>query len=189
MILLVALGFALVVGLIRGGSLHRIADLPLRWGWVALLALAIQFSLVYLPTGSQGGPLDPRWWLLTFSYLLLFLVVWGNRSLSGMVIVGLGLLLNFVVITANGGFMPITPEALRRAGHADLAPGLESRTLVRSTKDIVLTREETRLWILSDIFVLPPPLPVASAFSLGDLLIALGVFVLLQEALGVGLFE
>jgi hypothetical protein len=189
MILLAAFALALVVGLIRGGSLRRIADLSLRWGWMALLALAIQLFSVYLPTGLQRGPPNPRWWLLTFSYLLLFLVVWGNRSLSGMVIVGLGLLLNFVVIMANGGLMPITPQALRRAGHVDLAPSLESGALVRSTKDIVLTREETRLWILSDIFVLPPPLPIASAFSWGDLLIALGVFVLLQEAMGVGFFE
>lgn len=189
MILLVAVGFALVIGLIRGGSLRRMADLPLRWGWVAVLALALQLFLVYRPTGSQGGPLNPRSWLLTLSYLLLFFVVWGNRSLSGMVVVGMGLVLNFVVIMANGGFMPITPEALKRAGHANLAPTLESGALVKGTKDIVLTREETRLWILSDIFVLPSPLPLASAFGLGDLFIALGVFVLLQDAMGVGLFK
>ncbi|HID87671.1 MAG TPA: hypothetical protein EYP55_09900 [Anaerolineae bacterium] len=165
------------------------ADVPFRWGWVAILALALQLFLVYLPTESQGGLLDPRSWLLTLSYLLLFLVVWGNRRLSGMVIVGLGLLMNFVVIMANGGFMPITPEVLRRAGHADLAPRLESGALVSGTKDIVLTREETRLWILSDIFVIPSPLPLASAFSPGDLFIALGIFVLLQEAMGAGLFK
>ncbi|MBM3302525.1 MAG: DUF5317 family protein, partial [Deltaproteobacteria bacterium] len=42
------------------------------------------------------------------------------------------------------------------------------------------------LWELSDIFVLPPPFPLPTAFSLGDALIAGGVFLLLQKAVGDG---
>ncbi|MFQ6057799.1 MAG: DUF5317 domain-containing protein [Anaerolineae bacterium] len=187
MILLVAVILALMIGLARGGSLRQVADLPLHWGWVALLAFALQVFLVYSPLETQGRLLSPWAGILVLSYLLLFAVVWSNRSLSGVAIIGLGLALNLAVIVANGGFMPVTPEALKRAGQADLAPSLESGTLVSSTKDIILTREETKLWILSDVFVLPTPLPVASTFSPGDVLIAVGAFMLLQAAMGVNL--
>ena len=37
---------------------------------------------------------------------------------------------------------------------------------------------------LSDIFVIPPPFPIPSVFSVGDFLIALGMFWLVPSALG-----
>jgi len=42
------------------------------------------------------------------------------------------------------------------------------------------------LWVLSDILVLPPPFPWPAAFSLGDLLIATGIVILLQGPRAVG---
>jgi hypothetical protein len=49
-----------------------------------------------------------------------------------------------------------------------------------------LPRAQTQLWLLSDIFVLPPPFPIPSVFSLGDMMIAAGVFLLVQRGLGRG---
>ncbi len=37
--------------------------------------------------------------------------------------------------------------------------------------------EAPALWILTDIFALPPPMPFANVFSIGDVLIAIGVAV------------
>jgi hypothetical protein len=76
--------------------------------------------------------------------------------------------------------MPVTPETL-----VQINPG---STLVQwpigahygYSKDIILLREDVRLWALSDILVIPPPFPRSAAFSLGDLLIAVGIVVLLQ---------
>jgi zinc transporter ZupT len=48
---------------------------------------------------------------------------------------------------------------------------------------LLLPSEETALWALSDIFIIPPPFPVASAFSLGDILVAGGAFIFLQRAM------
>ena len=47
------------------------------------------------------------------------------------------------------------------------------------SKDVILPREQTNLWILSDTIAIPPPFPWPVAFSLGDLLIAAGIFTLL----------
>jgi len=40
---------------------------------------------------------------------------------------------------------------------------------------------ETRLWLLSDIFVIPKPLPFTSVLSIGDLLLAAGAFIVVYR--------
>jgi hypothetical protein len=89
---------------------------------------------------------------------------------------GLGLTLNLLVISLNGGLMPISPEMV---GRFELRPdSWEIGSRLGSGKDIVLPIAETRLWILSDRFFLPMPSWAAYpvAFSLGDVLIAIGAF-------------
>ncbi len=98
-----------------------------------------------------------------------------------MKLIGLGLLLNFAVIMLNGGFMPITPEALIQTGYDSYAPQLETGYRVARTKNIVMEPGEARLWFLSDILVLPRPFPIPSVVSVGDVVIAAGVFFFLRE--------
>jgi hypothetical protein len=184
-ILLLALAVALLVAFLRGGSLRHLADFHLEWGWLAGLALAIQIVAVYWATGDsylylQGGA-------LVVSSLLLLPVVWRNRRSPGLALIGLGLVLNLAVMVANGGFMPITPEAVARIEDQHLIVHLDGVKRMSGSKGIALPREETALWALSDIFVIPPPFPVASAFSLGDLLVTVGAFIFLQRAM-VGTF-
>lgn len=183
MILIAAIFVALVVGLVRGGSLRRLADLPLRWGWLALAAFALQIYLIYFPEPVSQGLVTPRGGLMIVSYTLILAVVWRNRALPGMWVMGAGFLSNFGVMLLNGGYMPITPEALEQVGHSRRALSPEMGARVMATKDIVLPREATTLWWLSDIFVIAPPFPIPSVFSLGDALIALGAFWLLQVAM------
>jgi hypothetical protein len=98
-------------------------------------------------------------------------------------LLGLGLLLNFLVIVLNGGFMPITPEALVRTGYDANVSQLETGYLVGRTKNIVMELGEARLWFLSDIVVIPEPFPIPSVLSVGDLLIVVGVFFFLRESM------
>ena len=181
MILLLALAVALLVALLRGGSLRNLADFNLEWGWLAGLALAIQIVAVYWATGDSYLYLQRG--ALVVSSLLLLPVVWRNRRSPGLALIGLGLALNLAVIVANGGFMPITPEAVARIEHQHLVVDLDGMKRMSGSKGIVLPREETALWALSDIFIIPPPFPVASAFSLGDVLLAVGAFIFLQRAM------
>jgi hypothetical protein len=181
MILLLALAVALFVAFLRGGSLRNLADFHLEWGWLAGLALAIQIVAVYWIKGDgylylQGGA-------LVVSSLLLLPVLWRNRRSPGLALIGLGLALNLVVMVANGGFMPITPEAVACIEHGHLIVHLDGVERMSGSKGIVLPREETALWAFSDILIIPPPFPVASAFSLGDTLVAGGAFIFLQRAM------
>ncbi|MGB9723668.1 MAG: DUF5317 domain-containing protein [Chloroflexia bacterium] len=181
MILLVALLLAFVVALLRGGKLARLAALPLRWPALPLLALAVQLGVMHFPR-ARGQSFDLPAIALLLSYLALLLAVWLNRHIPGLALLGLGLLLNLVVMAANGGYMPISPETMERIGHGDaaaIAPG----SRVAGTKDLALPQEQTRLWFLSDILILPFPFPFSGAFSPGDVFVAAGAFWTVQWAL------
>jgi len=184
MILVAAIVVSIAIALLRGGRFTALVRMPLRWGVLAVAAFAIQALFIYqIPSRKVIGAWGWQELLFVGSHLLLLIVVWANRQLGGIKWIGLGLLLNLVVMVANGGWMPIRPEAVIKVGHTSLVPSLASGTRVYSSKNIVLSSQETRLWFLSDIFVLSRPFPIPSVFSIGDVFVALGVFLLIQEAM------
>ncbi len=117
------------------------------------------------------------------SYAVLLVFLYLNRSLPGAKLILVGTALNFAVILANGGYMPVAPEALRAAGHEDLIITRGERQYVLGSKDVVLERSQTRLASLSDILVIPEETPLSGSFSIGDIVIAIGAFFLLNETL------
>lgn len=168
---------SLIVAFLRGGSLLRLGQLHIRHAYLILLGLALQL-LIFSPLRAGWEPWTG--YLYFASLLLLLLAVGLNRHLPGIKILGLGLLSNLLVIAANGGFMPISVEAARRAGLLDVIAALQATGLHRH---VVLMDEGTRLWFLGDTIVLGYPLPSPKVFSPGDILVALGAFIFLQGAM------
>jgi len=183
MILLVAMMTTILIAIVRGGRLKDLGKLSIRWPWLPLLAFLVQAYMVFFPAERSEGLLTLRASVLVGSYLCLLAMAWGNRRLPGIRLIALGVLMNFAVMVVNGGHMPVTPEALVTAGHQSLAYRMESGARVASSKDVILEREETALWWLSDVFVIPRDWPLSGSFSLGDVVIALGAFVLIQTAM------
>ena len=179
------LALAVVVGLIasliryRGCALGRIAAISLRCAWLVLLALALQLPLLRAPAGLRQHIAVQQVLFLASHLLLLAFVVLNWRS-TAVKIVGLGVLCNLIVILANGGLMPIAPETLVQINPGSSLAQFPVGTHYGYSKDVILSRQGTALWPLSDILVLPPPFPWPAAFSLGDLIIAIGIIVLLQ---------
>jgi len=182
MILALAVVVGLAVRLIRHKkhALSQIADMPLDMAWLALLALVLQIPLLRAPFGptQQVGVQQA---LFLVSHLLLLGFVWRNWRLPGIQIVGLGVICNLLVILVNGGFMPITPQTLVQINPYSSLAQWPVGFHYGYSKDIILLRQDTSLWGLSDLLVVPPPFPWPTAFSLGDLIMAVGIVVLLQS--------
>jgi uncharacterized protein DUF5317 len=86
--------------------------------------------------------------------------------------VALGAASNLAAIVANGGYMPAGRGALEALGKTD-------PTIYSNSASI----EHPALEPLTDIFALPAWLPSANIFSIGDVLIAMGVAVVIVAAM------
>lgn len=148
-----------------------------RLGTVAVSALGLQLLVVF---AGLGDLTDVRRGLFVCSYLLLIVFVLANLRRPGIAVIGVGLVLNFLAIVSNGGLMPVTPEALDRVGPPPTE--IELGEPVPLTKDVLLAREDTRLWPLTDILTWENPTNI-QLFSVGDLFIAAGLALTLAELL------
>ncbi len=94
----------------------------------------------------------------------------------------MGMLLNLLVIVANGGLMPIAPATMERAGHGDELVELELGDSVPQTKNVLLDEGDTHLELLSDRITWASPGPIV-VFSIGDAVIGAGLIIILVELL------
>ncbi len=182
MLLLWALPIGILLGYLRGGRLGNLSRLELRGIWLILLALIVQ--VLIFPIGS-GGPIvslgkSGTAYLHLASYGLLTTFVWLNRREWGIVIMGVGMLLNVIVISANGGYMPAYPELLEAAGSVEAAQRLQEAGVYANNICIGCEGITTRLTILGDVMATPAWVPLANVFSWGDVLLMLGLILFLQ---------
>ncbi|MDO8670378.1 MAG: DUF5317 family protein [Dehalococcoidia bacterium] len=183
MIFFLALAIALPLAVIRGGRPAEMSSVRFRLVWLIFVALGFQVAVVYLPWFQAAGRYEFPAVIIIISYVMALAWVIANQQLGGIRLIGLGLLLNLVVIVANGGFMPISPEAANDMGLLSQGLAYETGTRVASSKDILLEPESTTLWALSDIFVPGRYIPVRTIFSIGDAIAAVGLFVAIQRAM------
>lgn len=161
MLLLAACALALLSPLVAG---RWPAGLLLhRWRWPLLVwgTLALQFAVLEAPLPEGLAPV-----LHVVTYVVALLFVWVNRRLPGLLVVGAGAFTNGLAITLNGGVLPADPDAVERAG----------LTHDGSFANSAVVTDPVVPW-LGDAFAWPAPLPLANTFSIGDVLILVGVAV------------
>ena len=162
MFLLYAIVVGIVLGFVLGGRLSGLATLDFKWAPLAILGLAIQIVLFSGPVSDRIGDLGPV--IYVGSTALVLLVVLRNLRIAGMPLVALGAVSNLLAIVVNGGYMPASPEAASAAGRAEATTYSNSAIL-----------DGAVLAPLTDIFALPAWLPFHNVFSIGDVLIGVGV--------------
>lgn len=170
MFILYALVIGLLVGAASGGSLAGIAELRIRWGALMLAGLLVQVAL-FSPAVEEGiGSAGALVYVASTGAVLV--AVLRNARIPGFPVVALGAASNAAAILANGGYMPASEGALASLGK--VAPTVYSNSSV--VPHPVLAP-------LTDILALPSGLPFANVFSVGDVLIALGVAIVLVAAM------
>jgi hypothetical protein len=168
LVLIVLIG-ALLVPLL-GGRLARLEHARVRLAWVLPAALALQVLAVNVP----GVPDRLRPAALLASYPVAGAFVAANWRLAGIPVAGLGALCNLVAILANHGTMPAAPAALASAGLAAHPRRYANSAAVA----------HPRLAFLGDIFAVPRRFPLHNVFSVGDLLLALGIVIAIHALCG-----
>jgi hypothetical protein len=170
-ILAYAIILLIILALLLRRDLSALGRIPYRGGWKAAAAVVGLFVLqaaliIYVPGQAMW-----QMAVLILSQLALICVLFLNYHVPGAKLFALGIILNTAVMVANGGWMPVTPET-QQFVHPDQP--VEVYAKPPSSKNIVLRRSETRLWILSDIVRVTLPWR-RNAISIGDLLLVAGV--------------
>jgi hypothetical protein len=143
------------------------------------VAFLPQLLAFYLPATRKLISDDLASAALVGSQLSLLIFAWFNRTQPGVRALALGLACNLLVITINGGLMPISPETLAQLDSRASSRSWQVDHRLGTGKDVVLAVDATRLGWLSDRFLLPTWFPYRVAFSPGDVLIAASAFWLL----------
>jgi hypothetical protein len=172
MFLAPAVLIGLLAGLLLGGRLSRLAEVPLRGRWLFFAAIGLQL-VAYPPfVGVRPGN-GVATVLQVVSYGCLVAVTLLNVRLTGMAIAGAGMLCNLAAILANGGHMPGLPSALADAGLT--YDGVRNNSVRDAAPNLP--------WLV-DRWAAPGWVPWGTVFSAGDVLIAVGVAVVIAAAMG-----
>jgi len=176
-----SVGSALLISKLQGGKLRNLYNANLsKWGYfVGAGLLEASASII------RAREIAPLWTYLdnyvvlvqAVSYGLVLTGLYHNRKSKGFYWLIIGVLLNFMVIMANGGKMPVDiagfdPEIYKTNLEA-LASGKEL------THGIL--NESTRLWFLGDIIHFRRPYPLPKSLSIGDFAMMAGVFIYLRQ--------
>lgn len=159
---------ALVASIILGGNPRRLGRLDFkRLGWILASFVLRDASEMLFPSVSP----NPFWsLLLAFAcYAMLFYGLLPNLRLPGIWLVAAGSALNFLVIVTNQGRMPVSVAPLSSAEQA--------REMARLSGSINhrLLAQGAKLPFLADLFKWSFLQPRPVMFSVGDVLISVGV--------------
>lgn len=166
---------AIVIGFLRGGKIQRLSLLELRGFWLVPIAFLIQSGVFW--AAVKGFGLGPSWvspLLDTLSYFLLIFFSLRNWRLPGMRLLTIGIVLNTLVISLNGGVMPVDPSFLPEESRKALLAGQGTHGLMTST---------TVLSFLADRFPFSFFGLLRQAFSVGDVFIDIGCFILVYKTM------
>ena len=127
-----------------------------------MAGMALQLLLFSSPLGDALGAAAPVVYMGTNAAVLV--AVARNLAIPGIPAVLLGGASNLLAMMANGGYMPVSRAAMEAMGR-EHGSGYSNSTLL----------DHVQLAPLTDIFAMPTWLPVANVFSVGDILIGVGV--------------
>ncbi len=155
---------AVIFGYLRKGRIKNLENITIQyWG-----AFIFAFGMQTIAFVIASIPEDGFYLLHIGSYVLIVFVCIRNHRFIGMWLMGIGTFLNGLVIALNHGMMPVKlpigAEPIFDRGH-------------------MLLTHTTQLGFLADIFVIEIPKLSTRVMSVGDFIIVVGVFHLVQQGM------
>ncbi len=160
MIIVVAALLAVLSVPLSGVSLRPLGKLPLHRPWLVWLSILAQMLITLV--SALPHMLSSLLHVGTFGFAAAFM--WSNRHICGSWLIAVGAAMNLAAIVANGGTMPASEWAWNTAGFAEMT-GFENSNVTA----------DATLWFFGDILAIPKTWPLSNVFSIGDIVIVIGV--------------
>jgi hypothetical protein len=150
---------------LTGGRWSNLAAFRPKASWLLWLSLGVQvMQFTFLDLGPASDAVHVGTYLLAAAFLVV------NRRVTGVWLVALGGFCNGLTITLNHGTLPAREAALRAAGLP-----IDRDDFVNSG-----VMAHAKLGWLGDVFYVPKGVPLANVFSVGDVLLVIGAFVVIH---------
>ncbi|MDR7857601.1 DUF5317 domain-containing protein [Tissierella sp.] len=176
----IVLGF--IVAILRKGKIRNIGEMHIKGWYLFLIAALIQGSISWLKGKNLilGTEFFDKYffYIHLFTYLLMIIGVILNIKKNFMKFILIGMVLNFIVIFANGGKMPVSFKGAK--GYEHYTEEMPDKPF--DIKHSIIS-EDTKFVYLADVILLPRPYPLARIISLGDILLMIGVYLFFQESM------
>lgn len=161
--------FSVVLGVGLGyllkGNIENLNNLEIKGWWLIALGFLVEFIMkIFLKSGHlQVGSLTYVLNIVMYSCIMAFIYI--NRKYKMILVIGIGLLLNIVVIFGNGCTMPISTKAM---DILNVSGPVETKGLYS------IISEETKFKFLAD--VIPYKLwKYGGIASIGDIVLSIGI--------------
>jgi len=172
--LCISVVLAVLVGLLKGGKWGNFTLYKFKGSWLVFVAILLQVS-IFNPWWEKyvnDGMITNLTYCLSIILLIIFIL--RNFNLTGLRLLGAGIASNGIAIIANGGYMPTSINSLKHILSVERIARIESGS---ASYNIILITDNTKFKFLCDIFYVPG----INVYSVGDILIALGAFVVIQQ--------
>lgn len=168
----------ILVGKLRGGGFKRLGYSVLRFSWMIFFAFSLQLLTSIMIFLGHPIAIKYRMILYVLSYGLLIMSLFFNIQFKSMWLIMIGAIANFAAILLNGGSMPIDMDILKKMGFKNLLSSIESGALPHY---IPLEEAGGYTRYLGKILTTPNMYPLKQIFSIGDILVVVGIFFLIQN--------
>lgn len=172
---------SILIGLFRGRKLKSLENIYIDKVWLIFLSFGLEFlcTLIIKNDIRPFSPFISKNYMIIHMlvYILLFMFFIFNRNIKGLRLVFIGIFLNFIVIAVNDGSMPVKVDMVLAKGFNESVNMLAAGKIAGHS---ILIEGQTKLWPLADIIDIPPPYPFPQTISIGDIFIALGIFLFIQ---------
>ncbi|WP_152640007.1 DUF5317 domain-containing protein [Clostridium aceticum] len=185
-VVLEAIVLGLIIGKIRGGQFKRLGTTTLRFSWIILLAFSLRLAVSVMISLGQPLVIQYRMIFYLLSYSILFIALFFNMHFKCMWLIAIGSITNFLAILLNKGSMPINMTTLENFGFSNMMTSIELGALPQ-----YIPMEEAALYsiYLGKGLSMPSIYPLKQIFSIGDLLMAVGIFFLVQHMMSSSLYH
>lgn len=173
--LLISLVIGLALGVAAGGNILNLASVRMRLLQLLFLGLVVRYATQYAIEIGITEADTYRLALFGLGFLLLLIGLWVNREQPGLPLAFVGILLNAVVIVANGGYMPVWEPSVIAAGLSPAEVGSTFHRVVSATAAGGIPSDFlAQAGPLGDIIPIPIPF-IRNVISIGDVFLGAGL--------------
>ena len=170
-----SLVLGIVLGLIVGGKLENLAAVKLRLVQALFFGLFLRYAVQYAIENGNDVASGLRLPLFALAFLFLLAGLWANREQPGIVLAFVGILLNAIAVTTNGGYMPVWQPSIIAAGLPINEFGSAFHKVVGfSATGGIPTSFLAQAGPLGDIIPIPTP-GLRNVASIGDVFLSAGL--------------